>query len=88
MNKFYRLLLSGMAFRTGIKFTAKGLQAARKPWFSALGLGRLPAWAWPLAVVGIVIQVGSVAYMYYTATEGREGSPETNMDEVKGQWRG
>ena len=84
MNKFPRFLLAGLALKTGINIAAKGLQAAQKPWFSAFGLGRLPAWAWPLAVVGIAIQVGSVAYMYYTATEGRKDSPETNVDEVKG----
>ena len=85
MNKFYHLLLSGMAFRTGIELTAKGLQATQKPWFSALGFGRLPAWAWPLAVVGIAIQVGSVAYMYYTAADGKTDSRETSTDEVQGQ---
>ena len=84
MNRFFRFLLLGMFLKTGIKLAGNALQAAKKPWFSAFGLGRLPAWAWPLAVVGIAIQVGSVAYMYYTATEGRKDSPETNMDEVKG----
>lgn len=85
MSKFSRFLVGGLALKTGINIAAKGLQAAQKPWFSALGLGRLPAWAWPLAIVGIAIQVGSVAYMYYTATDGKTDSPETNTDEVQGQ---
>lgn len=85
MNKFSQFLLASSVLKTGMFIAARALLAAKKPWFSAFGLGRLPAWAWPLAVVGIAIQVGSVAYMYYTAAEGRKDSPETNMDEVKGQ---
>ena len=85
MNKFSRFLVGGLALKTGINIAAKGLQAAQKPWFAAFGLGTAPAWAWPLAIVGIAIQVGSVAYMYYAATDGKTDSPETSTDEVQGQ---
>jgi hypothetical protein len=85
MSKFSRFLVGGLALKTGINIAARGLQAAQKPWFAAFGLGTVPAWAWPLAIVGIAIQVGSVAYMYYTAAGGKTDSPETNTDEVQGQ---
>lgn len=85
MSKFSRFLVGGLALKTGINIAARGLQAAQNPWFAAFGLGAVPAWAWPLAIVGIAMQVGSVAYMFYTAADGRTDSPDTNTDEIQGQ---
>lgn len=76
-------MFAGAGLKSGIILAAKGLQAAQKPWLAAFGLGRAPAWAWPLALVGIVIQVGSIAYMCYTVSASKTDSSGTNTDEVQ-----